>query len=48
VTPNKESLAREIANHKDEPMFERHLVIEELRVRLSNKPELLAQAVEEM
>jgi hypothetical protein len=48
VTPNKESLAREIANHKDEPMFERHLVIGELRARLSKKPELLAQVVEEM
>jgi hypothetical protein len=35
VTPNKESLAREIANHKDEPMFEKNVVIEELRARLS-------------
>jgi hypothetical protein len=47
-TSNKESLAREIATLKDEPMFERHLVIEELRARLSKKPELLAQVVEEM
>jgi hypothetical protein len=48
IASYKESLAWTFATLKDELTFERYLVIEELRTRLSKKPELLAQVVEEM